>query len=213
MSSHDPFGHLKHKLWPKERVGVKLSIWFPTTYCWKGINKRYNFVLNLISIRGLHTKLWAPKIVGVPILGISKLPFWGAKIPQVGALGQNDIWVPVPWPGTKYTIRGKVVASLKSKPWWVLWVCVCPWLVHAPKCSNYALTNLLFNLCKSMWVVEMLVNLPSPIPELEHAPLPSKCCDPWSTPQLFFLSLFSLLDSQLNPSRSLGVRHKICCVS
>jgi len=23
---------------------------------------------------GLHTKLWAPKVVGVPILGISKLP-------------------------------------------------------------------------------------------------------------------------------------------
>ncbi len=22
MGSHDPFGHLKHKLWPKERSGV-----------------------------------------------------------------------------------------------------------------------------------------------------------------------------------------------
>jgi hypothetical protein len=29
--SHDPFGHVKHKLWPKERPGVKLSIWFPIT--------------------------------------------------------------------------------------------------------------------------------------------------------------------------------------
>jgi hypothetical protein len=26
MGSHDSFGHLKHKLWPKERPGVKLSI-------------------------------------------------------------------------------------------------------------------------------------------------------------------------------------------
>jgi hypothetical protein len=26
MGSHDPFGHLKHKLWPKERLGVKLAI-------------------------------------------------------------------------------------------------------------------------------------------------------------------------------------------
>jgi hypothetical protein len=26
MGSHDPFGHLKHKLWPKEGLGVKLSI-------------------------------------------------------------------------------------------------------------------------------------------------------------------------------------------
>jgi len=26
MGSHDPFGHLKHKLWPKEGLGVKLAI-------------------------------------------------------------------------------------------------------------------------------------------------------------------------------------------
>jgi hypothetical protein len=26
MGLHDPFGHLKHKLWPKERSGVKLAI-------------------------------------------------------------------------------------------------------------------------------------------------------------------------------------------
>jgi hypothetical protein len=30
MGSHDPFGHLKHKLWSKEGSGVKLTIWFPT---------------------------------------------------------------------------------------------------------------------------------------------------------------------------------------
>ncbi len=30
MSSHDSFGHFKHKLCPKERPGVKLTIWFPT---------------------------------------------------------------------------------------------------------------------------------------------------------------------------------------
>ncbi len=31
MGSHDPFGHLKHKLWPKERSRVKLAVWLPTT--------------------------------------------------------------------------------------------------------------------------------------------------------------------------------------
>jgi len=30
MGFYDPFGHLKHKLWPKERLGVKLVVWFPT---------------------------------------------------------------------------------------------------------------------------------------------------------------------------------------
>ncbi len=31
MDSHDPFGHLKHKLWPKKELGVKLAIWISTT--------------------------------------------------------------------------------------------------------------------------------------------------------------------------------------
>jgi hypothetical protein len=26
MGSHDPFGHLKHKLWPKEGLEVKLAV-------------------------------------------------------------------------------------------------------------------------------------------------------------------------------------------
>jgi hypothetical protein len=30
MGSHYPFGHLKHKLWAKERSWIKLTIWFPT---------------------------------------------------------------------------------------------------------------------------------------------------------------------------------------
>jgi hypothetical protein len=76
----------------------------------------------------------------------------------------------VPWPGTKYIIRGKVVTSPKSGPWWVLWVRVCSWFVRAPKCSNYTQTNLLFGLCKSMWVIELLVNLPSPHPRAPTCP-------------------------------------------
>jgi hypothetical protein len=31
MASHEPFGHLQHKLWLKERSGVKLVVWLPTT--------------------------------------------------------------------------------------------------------------------------------------------------------------------------------------
>jgi hypothetical protein len=88
--------------------------------------------------------------------------FWEFWDSHLGVSKQSDIWVLVPWPGTKHTIRRKVVASLKSRPWWVLWVRVCPWLVCAPKCSNYALTNLLFGLCKSKWVIELLINLSSP---------------------------------------------------
>jgi hypothetical protein len=54
------------------------------------------------------------------------------------------------------------------------------------KCSNSALTNLLFGLCKSMWVIDLLVILLAPYPEVsaclsnpkvlrarERAPTPS----------------------------------------
>jgi hypothetical protein len=91
MSLHDPFEHLKHKLWPKKgresnwqfnSRPLKVKNWpdllacrWCATYRWKTLDKGYNFSLDLISIRGLHMKLWAPKVAGVPTLAISGLPF------------------------------------------------------------------------------------------------------------------------------------------
>jgi hypothetical protein len=67
------------------------------TYRWKALDLGYNFVLDFISIRGLHTKLWGPKVAGVP--------------------KQNAIWMWASWRGIESTIRGKVVASPKSGLW------------------------------------------------------------------------------------------------
>jgi hypothetical protein len=74
----------------KRKVGVKLAIWLLTiksresldflackwhaTYHWKAFDKNYNFALDFIPTGGLHTMLWASKVVGVPILGILGLP-------------------------------------------------------------------------------------------------------------------------------------------
>jgi hypothetical protein len=44
------------------------------TYRWKDFDKDYNFSLDLISIRGLHEKLWAPKVTEVLVVGILGLP-------------------------------------------------------------------------------------------------------------------------------------------
>jgi hypothetical protein len=38
------------------------------------------------------------------------------------------------------------------------------------KCYNYALTNLLFGLCKSVWIIDPLVTHPSPHPEAPTCP-------------------------------------------
>ncbi len=123
-------------------------------------------------------------------------------------LGQNVIWMWASWRSIEYTIRGKVVASPKSELWQVLWVWICPWLFLAPKCSNYAITNLLFGLCRPVWVNKLLVNLPSPILELQHAPLPPPkvlwAKEHAPTP---YSSVVFALDSHLSLLRSLGVRH------
>ncbi len=41
----------------------------------KAFDKGYNFASNFISIKGMHTKLWDPKVAKTLILGISRLPF------------------------------------------------------------------------------------------------------------------------------------------
>jgi len=56
----------------------------------------------------MHTKLWGPKVAEVPTLAILGLPL---ESPET----KNHLDVG-PWAATKYTIRGKVVASPKSEP-------------------------------------------------------------------------------------------------
>jgi len=89
MGSHDPFEYLNTSYgpkkgqesicqfdsWPlkvKNRPDLLMCMWH-VTYCWKALNEGYNFALDLTSIGGLKTKLWASKVVGVPILKISGL--------------------------------------------------------------------------------------------------------------------------------------------
>jgi hypothetical protein len=96
------------------------------------------------------------------------------------------------------------MASPKSEPWWALWVRGYPWLIRASKCSNYALTNLFFGLCRYVWVSEFLVNLPNPTPELQHAPFTPKCWEPGSAPQLLSPSIiftFGLTIESINELR------------
>jgi len=91
MGSHDPFGHFKHKLWPKEGPQIDSrpsKVWnhpdflacrWRATYCWKAFNEEYNFASELISIKILNTNLWAPKVVKVPVVRISRFPFGNPK--------------------------------------------------------------------------------------------------------------------------------------
>jgi hypothetical protein len=128
--------------------------------------------------------------------------FWDSHL---GVPRQNNIWVLVPWPGIKYTIRGKVVASPKSEPWWILWVCVCPWLVLTPKTFKLRTNKLVIWFVQvhvSSWCLSFFL---VPILELQHALLPPECYEGVCPNSLLFRRFTSNSHSSL--SRSLGVRH------
>jgi hypothetical protein len=133
MGLHHSFGHLKHKLWPKERLGIKLAIWLPTIKSrelnqFPCVQVACNIPLEScqwglkLCFRPHLNRRSAHKVIGLQSHRESR--FWQFWDSHLGVLGQKTIWMWASWRGTKYTIRGKVVASPKSKPWWVLWVWV-----------------------------------------------------------------------------------------
>ncbi len=161
MGSHDPFGYFKNKLWPKEGLGVKLSIWFSTiksqespwftcvqVACHIPL-KRYQQRLQLFFRPRLNWR-FAKEVMGLQSRG--SLHFKNFGTPNLGVLGQNDIWVLASWPGTKNTIKGKVVASVEFGPWWILWIRVCPWLMRAPKVLQLCINHFV------IWFVEVRVS-------------------------------------------------------
>jgi hypothetical protein len=111
MGLHDPFGHLKHKVWLKEGLGIKLSIFLRVGGVPHTIGMFSTRVITLLQT-SFQSEVYTQNY-GPPKSWESQL--WEFRDSHLGVLGQNDIWVLVPWPGTKYTIRGKV-ASAKFGP-------------------------------------------------------------------------------------------------
>ncbi len=76
VGSHDPFGHLKHKLWSRE--GSKIALISlragGVRHVVEELSIRATTLLQTISTRGLYAKLCALKVVGIPTLGVSRLP-------------------------------------------------------------------------------------------------------------------------------------------
>jgi hypothetical protein len=156
MSSHHPFGHLKHKLWPKEswesnylkvknRPNFLVCRW-RATYRWKALDKGYNFALNLISIWGLHIKLWGFKVVRVPTLVILGLPLGSPETKShldVGLMERHRVYYKGEGGGFPQV---RAVVSLVSPN--------CLWLVLAPKVFQLCTNHLVLVLCRSVWVVD-----------------------------------------------------------
>ncbi len=161
MGLHDPFEYLKHKLSPKGGSRIKLPIWILTT---KSKKLFYFTCIQVACHIPLESFWWGLQLFFRPhfnrrsaqnVMGLQscKNPNFGNfGIPNLGIPRQNDIWVLAPCLATNNTMRGKVMASPNFEPWWVLWVCVCPWLVCAPKVLHLCINQLV------VWFVHIHVN-------------------------------------------------------
>ncbi len=161
MASHEPFGHLQPKLWAKERPGVKLAIWFPTTKSHESTSSRHPLIecdMELESSRG-ELQLWfrprPDRRSGREIMFVQSL-----KTPTRGSFGtppwesqeKKAIWMQPRWRGAEYIIWRKVVVSPKSRPWWVKCVNVpvaCP---NTQGCSRMWTNPFVVGFgCRFMW--------------------------------------------------------------
>ncbi len=78
----------------KNRLDLLMCRW-RTTYHWKSLDEGYNFASNLISIGGLHVKLWHLKVTGVLTLAISGLPLGSLETKNhldVGHVGSHKVY-------------------------------------------------------------------------------------------------------------------------
>jgi len=170
IGSHDPFGYFKHKLWPKEGLGVKLAIWLPTTKSrespWFTFVQVTCHILLKSFQRGLQlcfrphlNQRFSQEVMSFQSL--KSLNFWNFGTPKL-------TWKS--W--DKMTFGHGPYGQTKKKLWGgesCEFVFAHGSSMHQ-NCLNYTLTNLLFGLCRFVWIIDLLVIHLSPHPRAPAHP-------------------------------------------
>jgi hypothetical protein len=162
MGLHHPFGHLKHKLWPKERSGVELAMWLPTTKSQESTQFPYvqeTCDMSLKSFRqGLQLyfkphlnprfacKVMGPQSCKSPSCGNFETPTWESQDKMwldVGLMERHKVYYKGEGGGFPQV---QAVVSLVSSS--------CPWLVLTSKVLQLCTNHLVLVLCRPMWVSE-----------------------------------------------------------
>jgi hypothetical protein len=217
MGSHRPFGHLKHKLWPKEGSGVKLAVWLPTTKSQESprfscVKMACNIPLK-ISQQGLQLcfrpylnpkfvwKVMAPQSHGIPTLAILGLPLGSPGTKSHLDVGPMERW------RVYYKGEGGGFPQLRAV---VNLVCpCCPWLVLAPKVLQLCTNHLVWVVCRHVWVNEACQLFLVPFQSSNTPLYPSKCCELGSMPRFLPLPL-SCTWTHFLVLQGVGVRHFRC---
>jgi hypothetical protein len=164
MGSHDPFGHFKHNLWPKERTGVKLLIWPPTTKSWEStrfpcVQVARNILFEIFwqelqlcfklhfNRRSSH-KVMGPQSCKSSNFGNFKIPIWESRTKchlDVSFMNRHIVYYKGEGCGFPQVWAMVSLVNLS-----------CPWLVVlTPKLLQLCINHLVFILCKSVWVVDV----------------------------------------------------------
>jgi len=133
MGSYDPFGYSKHKLWPKKRSGIKLTIWLLTV---KSLESPWFTCVQVTCHILLEIYWWTLQLCFKPHLNwrfaqevttfqsVESLNFKNFGIRKLGSFRTKWHLDVASWLIIENTIRENVVASSKFGPWWVLWLLV-----------------------------------------------------------------------------------------
>jgi hypothetical protein len=141
MDSHEPFGHLQHKLWLKERSGVKLAVWLLITKSQESTRSR---CVQVECNTPLESSQWELQVFFKPrpnrrsereVMNTQSpenpnrdnlgTPLWESRDKEPFECGCGGVM-------QRILYGGKVVASPESGSWWVKWVQGCPWLIPTP---------------------------------------------------------------------------------
>jgi len=161
MGSHWPFGHLNHKLWPKEGPKIKLAIWLSTIKSRE--STRFLHVQCDIPLksfqRGLQILLQTSSQLEVCTQNYGARKSresqpWRFRDSHLGVARQKTIWMWASWRGAEYTIRGEGGGFPQVRAVVSLMCPCCLWLVLAPKVLQLCTNHLALVLCKSVWVSE-----------------------------------------------------------
>jgi hypothetical protein len=160
MASHEPFGHLQHKLWLKEKLGVKLAIRLATTKSQESTwsqcvqvkcdtpleNSQRELQVCFRPHPNRNEKLWTPKVPRVQTGIVLGLHFGSPRKKchlNASAMERHKEYYMGEGGGFP-RVRAMVSQMSPELP------VVCPNTKSAPKCE---LTNLLVGLMQ-VWVSE-----------------------------------------------------------
>jgi hypothetical protein len=170
MGSHCSFRHLKHKLWPKEGLGVELpgvcQFWFPTT---KSRESTRNTWLQTTCDIPLESSRRELQLCFRPHFEVCSQSYGASKSRESRRVGFRDSRAGVPGvPREKshldvgpveshrvyYKGEGGGFPQVRAV---VNLVCsCCPWLIPAPKVLQLCTNHFVWVVCRPVWVNKLV---------------------------------------------------------